>query len=147
MGLYSRPYSMELNARQEADKSTITTSTKFSALMAGRNTWCRTAQERWPCYHGNSYRLIIFSERRWAGHFNWVNNSRRSIAVFYASLCTFKKCVQNDLWKSLKYTSSKEQALDHSKWLRPVKESIAAIKGKRRKNYQKANERRLCSTV
>ena len=33
----------------------------------------------------------------------------------------------------------KTQALDHSKWLRSLKESIAAIKGKGRKNYQTAN--------
>ena len=33
----------------------------------------------------------------------------------------------------------KDQALDHSKWLRSLKESIAAIKGKGRKNYQTAN--------
>ena len=37
-GAILRPYSMDLNARQEPDKSTITPSTKFSALMAGRNT-------------------------------------------------------------------------------------------------------------
>ena len=34
----------------------------------------------------------------------------------------------------------KDQAVDHSKWLRALKESVAAIKGKGRKNYQKANE-------
>ena len=34
-----------------------------------------------------------------------------------------------------------------AKWLRAVKKSIAAIKGKRRKNYQMVNERRLLNSL
>ena len=47
------------------------------------------------------------------------------------------------------YASWKDQAVyvDHSKWLRAVKESIPEIEGKRRKNNQKANERRLLNSL
>ena len=123
----------------------------YTAKMAGRNSWCRSAQEPLTVTMELPSPHINFSQFCWRGNFNRINNSSPSRAVFYGNQCrerellTARNYILKDMfkWHMKKCASWKDQAVDHSKWLR----AIAAIEGKRRKNNQKANERRLLNSL